>query len=123
VITKLCLCGEDALAGKSHCADCRPARTSKPSNAHPALRTARWTRLSKRLRTTSPFCEQCGATERLQADHVIPASEDSTLIFEPLNLRVLCATHNQARGKQCTDAERAAVHAAIRARKQRRTAI
>jgi 5-methylcytosine-specific restriction endonuclease McrA len=123
VLTKLCLCGEDAEPGRSRCADCRLPRTPRPSTAHPALRTARWTRLSRSLRKASPFCELCGSTEQLQVDHIIPASEDETLIFDRCNLRVICGWHNRSRSNNCTDDERAAVHAAIARRRQRRTAI
>lgn len=71
------------------------------------------------MRKLSPFCEWCGSTDQIEADHIIPVSEDPALALEPLNIRCLCRTHNRRRGDHCTDAERQAVHAAIAARKQR----
>jgi len=83
-------------------------------------RTARWDALSKRLRKLSPFCEVPGCTSTdLTVDHVIPVSEAPELEYEPLNCRVLCRHHNSARKSTCTDAERAAVHAAIKAKRER----
>ncbi|WP_460359493.1 HNH endonuclease signature motif containing protein [Mycobacterium sp. ZZG] len=110
-------CGELITRG-SRCAECKPKRTA-PATHHPALSTHRWQRLSKRLRASSPFCEQCNASERLQVDHIIPVTEDVSLAYVIENLRVLCAPCNGRRKDQCTDDERAAVHARIAARKAR----
>ena len=124
VLTKLCLCGEDALPGKYHCADCKPERTNRSSApSHPYLATHRWKSLSLRLRKASPFCELCGSTTNLCVDHIIPASEDPSLIFVKENLRVLCRLCNTRKKDSCTDAERQRVLEAIAARKRRRTAI
>jgi 5-methylcytosine-specific restriction enzyme A len=109
---KPCLdCGEPTVG--SRCDGCRIARPSRPSNAHPLLRTARWARLSRSLRKRSPFCEVCGRTDQLSVDHIVPASERPDLIFEIENLRVLCRHHNQSRGNRCTDQERQQVLAAL----------
>jgi 5-methylcytosine-specific restriction endonuclease McrA len=71
------------------------------------------------MRKASPFCEICGATSPLVADHIIPIAEDPSMAYEPLNLRVLCVRDNAARKDRCTPEERDAVHAAIAARKAR----
>lgn len=52
-------------------------------------------------------------------DHIISLDEDPTLAYEPLNMRVLCNHHNGIRQHHCTDQERAAVLAAIKAHKDR----
>jgi 5-methylcytosine-specific restriction endonuclease McrA len=115
-------CGELVDTG-SRCPDCRLPRPSRPSTAHPALRTARWTNLSKQLRKRSPFCEECGSTQNLCVDHIIAVSEDESLIFDKANLRVLCRLHNQRKKDNVTDAERQRVHDAIAARKRRASAV
>lgn len=73
------------------------------------------------MRKLSPFCEKCGSKNKssLTVDHVIPVSDDATLAYEPLNLRVYCQSCNASRSTNVTDNERAAVYAAIQARKQR----
>ncbi len=125
MITKLCICGDDAPAGKTRCASCALPRTN-PTNRPSAAQRGydyRWTQLSKRTRRNSPFCELCGSTNDLVVDHIIPISEDPSLRLEPLNCRVLCRTHNSQRHNHCTDEEREAVHEAIRRRKQRATSL
>lgn len=114
---KPCLiCGELVGSG-SRCPDCRPKRPGVRS--HPYLHTSRWTRTSARIRSVG-FCEHCGATEELQAGHIIPASERPDLIFVTENLRCECGTCNRRRSNTCTDDERQMVHEAIAARKARR---
>lgn len=56
-------------------------------------------------------------------DHVIPLSDPlgGELVYEELNLRVLCRTHNAERGGRCTETERARVLDAISARARRIT--
>lgn len=110
-------CGESIQSG-SRCADCAPRRPAKPSATSRGY-DYRWQQLSKRVRRASPFCEQCGNTADLTADHVIPKTEAPELRLEPLNVRVLCRKCNGDRGDKCTDAERQAVRDAIAKRKQR----
>ncbi len=115
MLVTICVCGDDALPGRHRCASCATPRErtpAKPTNPH--LHTARWTRLSKRLRKQSPFCELCGSGTDLVVDHVIPLSERPDLAFEVANLRVLCRTDNASRQATCTDDERAMVLARIR---------
>ena len=125
MLTKLCLCGEDALPGKTHCADHKPQRdrSNDAPPKHKHLHTARWTNLSKRLRKASPFCESCGATTDLVTDHIIPLSERPDLAYEPLNCRVMCRTENASRRATCTEQERQMVLDRIAARKQRVRAV
>jgi 5-methylcytosine-specific restriction endonuclease McrA len=56
----------------------------------------------------------------LTVDHIIPLSEAPELVREELNLRVICRGHNAQRGTKCSDEERNAVYAAIKARRERR---
>ena len=104
-----------------------PVDSHHPNPASPSPTTAhagsdwRWRKLSARMRKLSPFCEKCGSKNKssLTVDHVIPVSDDATLAYEPLNLRVYCQSCNASRSTNVTDNERAAVYAAIQARKQR----
>jgi 5-methylcytosine-specific restriction endonuclease McrA len=114
-VKRPCISCGDLIGSGSRCKDCRPKSTGVRS--HPYLHTARWEKLSKRLRKASPFCEHCGATESLQLGHIIPASEREDLIYAIENLRVECGTHNRMRSDSCTDDEREMVEARIKARK------
>ena len=110
-------CGEDVQTG-SRCKDCRLPTKQRP-RGH-IRDTARWRRLSTRLRQLSPFCEIPGCSNTdLTVDHIISLDEDLSLANEPLNCRVLCNRHNGQRRHHCTDEERRAVLAAIKARKDR----
>lgn len=111
-------CGE--LSDRNRCAEHRPRdgrrhRGEGHSNDDPVMRS-----MSERLRKAVRFCERCGSTVDLTADHVIPKTVRPDLVHEPLNLRVLCRTCNSTKGATCTDAEMSAVLAAIEARSQRR---
>jgi len=118
---KHCLgCGE--LTEGSRCASCALPRTRPPGRSE-HYNDNRWRTLSMRLRKQSPFCEQCGSTDRLSVDHIIPVSEAPELRLEPLNCRVLCLSYNASRRNNCTDEERAAVLAAISQRRRRPSAI
>lgn len=123
MIPRPCVACGDLISSGSRCDDCKlPAKPQPRAKGH-HRNTERWKRLSKRLRSLSPFCENCGATERLEVDHVIPIAELEQYGLTPYsteNLRVLCKTHNLQRGNRCTDAERAAVLARIAAKPQNR---
>ena len=118
MLKRPCVACGDPIDKGSRCSDCRPKR-SAPATHHPLLSTYRWRKLSKRLRKASPQCETCGSTQQLSVDHVIPITEDESLAFVTENLRILCMSHNGSRQDQCTDEERATVHARIAARKAR----
>lgn len=116
---KLCVeCGTPCEGSRCDHHKRKPPPTPSRAERH---RPAALDRLSKRLRQSSAFCEQCGSTELLELDHVIPISEAPELATEPLNVRVLCRTHNRMRGNRVTDEERQAVYAAIQARRDRRS--
>jgi 5-methylcytosine-specific restriction endonuclease McrA len=75
------------------------------------------------MRKMQPFCIDCGATELLEVDHIVPLAEAPELAYEPLNLAVRCRHHNRTRGTSVTDAERQMVRDAIAARRRRVTAV
>jgi 5-methylcytosine-specific restriction endonuclease McrA len=102
----------------SRCGPCTPKRKTRDT-AH-AGTDWRWRKISEKLRRLSPFCEVPGCTSKdLTVDHIIPVSERPDLAKDELNCRVLCRSHNAARGTTCTDAERDQVLSAIKARNQR----
>ena len=79
------------ITSGSRCQDCKlPDRPRTRTTAH-AGSDWRWRKLSARMRKLSPFCEKCGSKNKssLTVDHVIPVSDDATLAYEPLNLRLL----------------------------------
>ena len=105
-------CGEPH-DGPGRCPDCRREadtardRTRDPSRSHQG--TARWTKLSARLRRIAPFCETCGSTKLLEVDHILPVVEFPELVYIIENLRVLCRRCNRSRGHRWTPAEASAV--------------
>ena len=105
---------------RNHCDDHtpKPAARHRP-RGHVHANPAAWKRLSARARKAQPWCLDCGSTTDLCGDHIIPVSEAPELALEILNVAVRCRPCNGRRGNNCTDAERQAVHAAIRARKAR----
>lgn len=118
-MNKPCLqCGD--VSSTSRCDACKPPdrrARDRPTRTN----GARWKALSKRLRRQMPFCETCGAVERLGLDHIISLDEDPTLCYEVANLTVLCRDCNARKGSRpATTTERAQVHARIAARKSRR---
>jgi 5-methylcytosine-specific restriction endonuclease McrA len=119
-VNRPCLDCGCVIPSGSRCSECRPPQ---PTTKHRVGRTAvdrTWRALSQRLRKASPFCEIPGCPSKdLTVDHIVPLGEDASLAHEPLNCRVLCRAHNAARGANCTDEERNAVYAAIKARKDR----
>lgn len=106
---KPCLdCGEPSEG--TRCDEHRRAQVRDRSRARTRRTdTARWKRLSRRLRKLSPFCEFCGATDTLSVDHIIPVSQRPDLEYVIDNCRILCRSCNSARGDRVTDDERAAV--------------
>src|SRR5690242_10354557 len=110
-------CG-DVIDSGTRCSVCRPKETRKGDRSHPHLHTARWQKLSKKLRKASPLCEHCGETEDLQCGHIIPASERADLIFCIENLRIECGQCNRSRGKSCTSEERQMVESRLAKRRK-----
>lgn len=66
-----------------------------------------------------PWCLDCGATDDLCTDHIIPIADRPDLAFEELNVTVRCRSCNGRRGAHCTDEERNAVLSAIAKRLRR----
>lgn len=110
--------------GPGRCPDCARAadnardRVRDRSNAH--WNTTRWKKLSARARKLSPFCEICGSRHRLETDHILPIVEFPELTYVIENCRVLCRTHNRARGHRWTQQDRAVVVERLRASYRRR---
>lgn len=42
-------------------------------------------------------CVECGATRRLEVDHIQPVRACPDLAYSPANLQVLCASHHTAK--------------------------
>ena len=42
-------------------------------------------------------CVECGATRRLEVDHIQPVRARPDLAYSPANLQVLCASHHTAK--------------------------
>lgn len=101
-------CGEPS--GRSRCDAHRVKAPPKVlPKGHVHLNPARWKALSKRARRMQPWCLDCGTTEDLTTDHVIPVSEAPELAYKPANIAVRCRPCNSRRGDRCTDTERAEV--------------
>ena len=114
-----CIKCSDLIDNGSYCAECRPKPTRNSRSSHPSLHTARWTRLSKKLRTQSPQCELCGSTDRLHLDHLVSPWDKPEWAFETANTRVACGACNTSRGRDTTDELVALVQARIDAKKRR----
>ena len=72
----------------------RPGRRSRQAFIRsPAWRAARAECLA-RMGTT---CSQCGSTERIQVDHILPRSRFPALALDQGNLRPLCWVCNRTK--------------------------
>lgn len=104
-LTKPCIqCGDDALPGKSRCPACRLPRTNKSTPNGHARNTARWQKLRAKCVAMMPWCLDCGRTEQLEADHVVPVAVAPELAYDILNLTTRCRTCNAKRGTNYTEA-------------------
>lgn len=108
-------CG--ALSDKAQCPQHRPKDTRRIRHrpAHAAT-DWKWRKISEQTRAKQPWCSQCGTTNDLTVDHIIPVSVDPSLAYEPLNLDVLCRSCNGRKGDTITDTQIKAVHSAIHER-------
>lgn len=87
------------------CEDCTPKRDSRRKDYGRGTPTERgydaaWRRLSARARRLSPFCEDCGTTDDLTADHTVIAWQRKAE-GKPIRLQdiaVVCRTCNAERG-------------------------
>lgn len=88
-------CG-DVIATGTRCDECRtiatPGKFRDRTHAH--WNTARWKRLSKRLRRMQPWCSTCGSTNDLTVDHIVPIALRPDLTYTLSNLDVLCRSCN-----------------------------
>lgn len=57
----------------------------------------RWQRISAEAIGRQPWCSECGATEDLTGDHIIPVSLGG--LNTAANCQVLCRRHNSAKGQ------------------------
>lgn len=118
MIARPCLRCGDLIPTGSHCTDCKPKPAPQDHVAY--KNNAPWKRLSQKLRRLQPWCNQCGATNNLQADHILPESKYPELAYCEENLQVLCRTCNGQRGNRFTEADQAAVIARLEAQYKRR---
>jgi 5-methylcytosine-specific restriction endonuclease McrA len=85
-------CG-DLVPSGSRCAPCKAAQPEGPRRPRPS-RPRAWRRLSKRARTLQPWCENCGTTDDLSADHLTPTSCGGQMVPDLTGVRVLCRPCN-----------------------------
>lgn len=105
---KFCLsCGD--LSQNSYCdehlLEVRKAQRPKKASSTARGYGSRWARLSRKARTLSPFCEDCGATTDLQADHTPEAWERyyAGKVIRLQDISVVCGPCNRARGQARPD--------------------
>lgn len=96
----------------THCSDCQPTdvRVRHAIRSNPAA----WKALSKRVRRVQPWCLDCGTTDDLCADHIIPLAVAEELALVEQNVTVRCRTCNGRRADQYTAADAQGVLDALR---------
>lgn len=57
-----------------------------------------WRRLSLRARKDMPFCQDCGTTDNLTADHLLPKQNYPELVHAIENITTRCRSCNSRRG-------------------------
>ncbi|NKY35436.1 HNH endonuclease [Nocardia speluncae] len=114
---KPCLvCGE--LSKESRCSEHRIVKTS---NRVVKTDSTRWKKLSAKLRKLQPWCTECGATNDLCADHIIPVSERPELVYATENIQILCRRCNGRKsGSPPSEAQRAEVEQRLKNRRKPR---
>lgn len=91
-------CGTPTEAG-SRCAECAPAaRVDRRRGRKRERRSSAWDRLSKRARRAQPWCSECGSTDDLTADHVVPLADGGPMLPGPAGVAVLCRSCNARKG-------------------------
>jgi len=85
--------GCPALTSRTRCTQHERARDR--SRGTPAQRgyDAAWVARSREQRRRVPYCEECGDTDDLTADHIIPGDANSPI-------RTLCRSCNSARANR-----------------------
>jgi 5-methylcytosine-specific restriction endonuclease McrA len=89
-------CGEPSPG--SYCPGCRPADTRTRKTKGQAAYDPVWRKLSQRARRLQPWCVDCGTTEDLTADHILPKVDYPELVHAIENLAVRCRSCNSRRG-------------------------
>ena len=113
-------CGE--LTEQSRCPEHRIKRSKSTRKGH-ARNAARWQKLRAKCVAMMPWCLDCGRTDQLEADHIVPVAIAPELAYEILNTTTRCRRCNAKRGTTYTEEEEKAVRTAIAARKQRQLRI
>lgn len=97
-LLKVCLtCGQ--VSDEPRCIMHRSTPMPKAS-AHSRGYDSAWTKLSKRARELQPFCEDCGATKDLTADHSPEAwkRKEQGKTIRLCDIAVVCRSCNALRG-------------------------
>ena len=78
---------------------CEPCTAALPARVRPARpsRPKAWRRLSLQARELQPFCEDCGTTQDLSADHLVPVSLGGRMLPALDGLGVVCRPCNAKR--------------------------
>jgi 5-methylcytosine-specific restriction enzyme A len=92
-------CGKVTTRG-SRCGPCQATWDTQHERTR-GTRTQRgygndWLRLSKQAIAHQPWCSQCGTSEDLTADHLVPLAAGGT--STPENVQVLCRRCNSGKG-------------------------
>jgi 5-methylcytosine-specific restriction endonuclease McrA len=77
----------------SWCGEHRPIRPRRKTQYNRA-----WNKLSRAARAAQPWCSVPGCLSTdLTADHVIPLGKGGELLPDPMDVVVLCRSHNSAK--------------------------
>jgi 5-methylcytosine-specific restriction protein A len=77
------------MPGAGLCRDCRRQRREDRKWVYG---TKRWKNLREQLLSEQPVCQQCGAAQPSEVDHIEPLVDHPELAFERSNLQMLCRT-------------------------------
>lgn len=112
------------LSERARCPMHRPKDTRRNRTRLAHMSTDwRWRKLSLAARARQPWCSTCGTSEDLTGEHIIPIDQAPELAYEPLNIDVLCRSHNSRKSGNVSDEQRAAVYRAIAERNSQPQAI
>lgn len=101
------VCGEPGPRSRcpKHRTKDRRVRKVKGNAAHDPA----WRRLSARARRDQPWCQDCGSSSDLTADHIIPKSIAPELVHAPENFAVRCRSCNSRKADKFAVADALAV--------------
>lgn len=87
------------IRNASRCLQCRRVAERRRPKRSDRGYDKRWAELSKQIRAAHPWCKECGATNDLTVDHIIPLVDlHPDLRYEVSNLQVLCRRCNSRKG-------------------------